>query len=84
MEDAPITRLVRMVTGVKERLKVSYSTEAGIFQEAHIPTIVCGPGDIEQAHRPNEFVSIEQLKICEKVLSNIVNLFCLNLDSEGT
>ncbi|HHF7346181.1 TPA: acetylornithine deacetylase [Legionella feeleii] len=83
-EDALITRLVRMVTGVKERLKVSYSTEAGIFQDAHIPTIVCGPGDIEQAHRPNEFVSIEQLKICEKVLSNIVNLFCLNLDAGGS
>lgn len=79
LEDAPITRIVRLVTGIKERVKVSYSTEAGIFQDAHIPTIICGPGDIEQAHRPNEFVSIEQLKICENVLRNVVNFFCLDL-----
>jgi acetylornithine deacetylase len=82
MEDTKITRIVRAVTGIKERFKVSYSTEASIFQDAHIPTIICGPGDIEQAHRPNEFISIEQLKLCENVLRNVINFFCLN--SDGT
>lgn len=81
LEDAPITKLVRRITGVKERLKVSYSTEARAYQEAGINTIVCGPGNIEQAHRPNEFISIEQLNICENVLKNVVNLFCLDGDS---
>lgn len=79
LENAPITRIVRTITGVKKRLKVSYSTEAGIFQDAQIPTIICGPGNIEQAHRQNEFVSIEQLKICENVLRNTINFFCLDL-----
>ena len=79
LEDAPLTHLVRTVTGIKKRLKVSYSTEAGIFQDVGIPTIICGPGDIEQAHQPNEFISIEQLKLCESVLKNIINLFCMDL-----
>ena len=43
-----------------------------LFQRAGIPTIVCGPGSIEQAHRPNEFVAIEQLNQCEKFLRALV------------
>ncbi|KTD38567.1 acetylornithine deacetylase [Legionella nautarum] len=79
LEDAPLIRLVRSITGVKERLKVSYSTEAGNYQDANIPTVVCGPGHIDQAHQPNEFITKEQLVICENVIKNIVNLFCLDL-----
>ncbi|AHE67151.1 acetylornithine deacetylase [Legionella oakridgensis] len=78
LEDEPITSLVRTITGEKERFKVSYSTEAGLFQRAHIPTLICGPGHIEQAHRPNEYISIDQLKICESVLRNVIHFFCLN------
>ena len=77
LEKASITRLVRTVTGIKDRFKVSYSTEASIFQDAHIPTIICGPGNIEQAHRPNEYVSIDQLTLCENVLRNVVHFFCV-------
>lgn len=80
LEDSSITRIVRLVTGVDDRLKVSYSTEAGIFQDAHIPTVICGPGDIRQAHQPNEFISIEQLDLCEKILSNVINFFCVDLE----
>ena len=43
---------------------VSYATEAGHFQAARLPTIVCGPGSIEQAHKPDEYVSLEQLELC--------------------
>lgn len=75
-EDAPLTHLVRTITGVKERYKVSYSTEARSYQDAGIPSVICGPGNIEQAHRPNEFITIEQLKICEHMLKNVVNLYC--------
>ncbi|WP_133127292.1 acetylornithine deacetylase [Legionella nagasakiensis] len=77
LEDEPITRLVRIITGERARFKVSYSTEAGLFQRAHIPTLICGPGEIEQAHRPNEYVTKEQLKICEHVLRNVIYFFCL-------
>ncbi len=52
--------------------KVSYATEAGLFQQAGIPTIVCGPGSIVEAHKANEFVSLEQLDTCEKFLRMVV------------
>lgn len=52
--------------------KVAYATEAGLFQGANIPTIVCGPGSIEQAHRPNEYIAIDQLKQCENFFRKLV------------
>lgn len=76
LEDSSITKVVRSITGVNERLKVSYTTEAGTYEDANIPTIICGPGNIEQAHRPNEFISLEQLHLCEKTLRHIVSVFC--------
>lgn len=76
-EDEAIVRLLRRITGVKSPLKVSYSTEAIIFQRASIPTVICGPGDIEQAHGANEFITIEQLNVCESVLRNVIRFFCL-------
>lgn len=81
LEDSLITRIARAVTGIKERSKVSYGTESGVFQRALIPTIICGPGDIKQAHTPNEFITIEQLNMCEKVLRNVIHFFCMDLKS---
>lgn len=78
-EQSPLLSMLRTVTGIKERYKVSYSTEAGSFEDYHIPTVICGPGSIEQAHRPNEFITLEQLSLCDKVLRNIIALFCQNL-----
>lgn len=52
---------------------VSYGTEAGLFQRAGIPTVVCGPGSIEQAHRPNEFVALEQVAQCEKFMLRLLD-----------
>ncbi|MPW20402.1 Acetylornithine deacetylase (ArgE) [Paraburkholderia piptadeniae] len=71
-EEAAITKLVRALTGDNEHRKVAYGTEAGQFQQAGIPSVVCGPGDIEQAHRANEFVSLEQLVECERFISRVV------------
>lgn len=81
IEDSKITSIVRAVTGVSDRLKVSYATEAGTFQNAHIPTIICGPGSIQQAHRPNEFITTDQLNLCEKVLRNVITFFCIDLNN---
>ena len=53
--------------------KVSYGTEAGLFQKMGVPTVICGPGDIAQAHRPNEFVTLEQLAQCEKFMDRILD-----------
>ena len=51
---------------------VSYGTEAGIFQEAGIPAIVCGPGDIAQAHQPNEFLDKSQIPACEAFMRRLI------------
>jgi acetylornithine deacetylase len=52
--------------------KVSYGTEAGLFQKMGVPSVICGPGDIAQAHRPNEFVTLEQLAQCERFMERIL------------
>jgi acetylornithine deacetylase len=72
-EDTDITRWVRELTDERGNHKVAYATEAGLFQQADIPTIICGPGSIEQAHRPNEFVEIDQLRQCEAFLLRLAN-----------
>ena len=56
-EQAAITQLVRALTEDRVTRKVAYGTEAGLFQGIGIPTVVCGPGHIEQAHKPNEYVA---------------------------
>jgi len=70
-EQEAITALVRALTGDRELRKVAYATEAGLFQHIGIPTIVCGPGDIQNAHKPNEFVAIAQLQRCEDFLRKL-------------
>lgn len=52
--------------------KVSYGTEAGLFQQMGVPSVICGPGDIAQAHSPNEFVALEQLAQCEAFVNRIL------------
>ena len=53
--------------------KVSYGTEAGLFQEMGVPSVICGPGDIAEAHRPNEFVALDQLAQCEAFMNRILD-----------
>jgi acetylornithine deacetylase len=52
--------------------KVSYGTEAGLFQKMGVATVICGPGDIAEAHRPNEFVALDQLAQCESFMDRIL------------
>ena len=52
---------------------VSFGTEAGLFQELGISTVVCGPGSIEQAHKIDEYVSFDELKKCLKMLNELKN-----------
>jgi acetylornithine deacetylase len=67
--------IVQLAVGLsrnKPNGAVSYGTEAGLFHQSGIPSVICGPGDIEQAHRPNEFVSLEQLAQCEQFMARLV------------
>ncbi|MEA3292457.1 MAG: acetylornithine deacetylase [Pseudomonadota bacterium] len=73
-EQAPVATLVRRLLGADEPSgKVSYGTEAGIFAESGIPAVICGPGHIEQAHRADEHVALEQLERCETLISSLID-----------
>ncbi len=63
---------VLALSGANATEKVSFATEAGIFQESGVPTVVCGPGSINQAHKPNEFVARDQLLKCENFLDRLI------------
>ncbi len=69
-------RLVRRLTGDNGSHVVSYGTEAGQFQAAGYSAVVCGPGDIAQAHQPDEFISIAQLEAGEAFVSRLVDELC--------
>lgn len=70
-EQAAITQLVRALTEDHDKRKVAYGTEAGLFQRAGIPAVLCGPGNIEQAHKANEYVDLSQLDACDRFLSKV-------------
>ena len=70
-EQEAVTELVRALTGDKDVRKVAYATEGGLFQGIGIPTVICGPGHIEHAHKPDEFVAIDQLQACEGFLRKL-------------
>lgn len=75
-EDAEITQMARAASGGNAPAgKVAFGCEAGLFEQAGIPTIVCGPGDIDQAHKPNEFVALEQIALCEAFLRRLVERY---------
>ena len=59
------------LTGDNSREVVSFGTEAGLFQEIGISTVVCGPGSIEQAHKVDEFIVLDQIKKCLILLDDI-------------
>ena len=59
------------LTGDNSRQVVSFGTEAGLFQEIGISTVVCGPGSIDQAHKIDEFIVLDELKKCLNLLDGI-------------
>lgn len=72
-EDEDVTALVKALAGANAAGKVAFGTEAGLFQEAGVPTIVCGPGSIEQAHKPNEWIALDQVAACEAFMRRLLD-----------
>ncbi len=68
-----ITRLAQRLAGEERTTLVAFGTEAGLFKNAGIPTVVCGPGSIEQAHQPDEYVSLDQLARCELFMHRLAS-----------
>jgi acetylornithine deacetylase len=71
-EASPAIALAREVTGANQIEAVAYGTEAGHFQRAGIPAVICGPGSIDQAHKADEFVALSELTACEGFLRKVV------------
>lgn len=71
-EDSPAIALARELTGANKIEAVAYGTEAGHFQNYGIPAVICGPGSIEQAHRPDEFCAVSELDACEAFLRKLI------------
>jgi acetylornithine deacetylase len=72
-----VVNLARQLSGRNDHAKVAYGTEAGLFQEiTDIPTVVCGPGNIEQAHKPDEFLTLDQLAKGEEFMRRLGDRVC--------
>jgi acetylornithine deacetylase len=69
--DAAVIELAKALSGGNATGKVAFGTEAGLFDAAGIPTVVCGPGSIDQAHKPDEFVALEQVALCERFMERL-------------
>jgi acetylornithine deacetylase len=75
--DSEIASLGQACSASQERGKVSFGTEAGLFHDAAIPTIICGPGHIAQAHQPNEWIAFDQLSRCETFMHRLADRVCI-------
>ena len=71
---APVVGFVKSLMGANGTIKVAYGTEGGLFdQSLGVPTVVCGPGDMAQGHKPDEFITEAQLAACDTMLLNLLH-----------
>ena len=71
--DAGVVNFVKSLTGANGTMKVAFGTEGGLFDaRLGIPTVICGPGSMAQGHKPDEFVSVEQMERCQAMLSALI------------
>ncbi|TPJ12184.1 acetylornithine deacetylase [Mesorhizobium sp. B2-7-3] len=66
--DAPLAGLLHALTGEVPLAAVSYGTEAGLYQAAGLDAIICGPGDIDRAHKPDEYILASELAACQRLI----------------
>lgn len=68
-----VVEFVKSLVGANDTTYVAFGTEGGLFSEAvGIPTVVCGPGSMEQGHKPDEYVSVEQMQLCEQMMGRLL------------
>ena len=75
-KESPAESMVMALARTNRTEVVAYGTEAGQFQQAGIPTVVCGPGSILQAHQPNEYIELSQVHACEAFMRRLLNEVC--------
>jgi acetylornithine deacetylase len=72
--DADVVELAAALTGNRERIKVGYGSEAGLFvRDAGVASVLCGPGSIDQAHRPDEFIELDQMQRCDAMMDALLD-----------
>ncbi|WGV13338.1 acetylornithine deacetylase [Psychrobacter maritimus] len=72
-DSTELQALIAALTGDDTRHKVAYATEGGQFTNSGIPTIICGPGSIEQAHKADEYVALSEMARCDEFLQKLLN-----------
>ena len=72
-DNGTLQKLISALTGDNERHKVAYATEGGQFTNSGIPTIICGPGSIEQAHKADEYVELSEIARCDTFLRKLLD-----------
>ena len=77
-DSAELQSLIAALTGDNERHKVAYATEGGQFTNSGIPTIICGPGSIEQAHKADEYVKLSEITRCDGFLQKLLDSCMVN------
>jgi acetylornithine deacetylase len=75
--EEPVTRLALRLAREQRTTLVAFGTEAGLFKQAGIPTVVCGPGSITQAHQPDEYVTLAQLARCQAFMHGLAATIAL-------
>ncbi|MGC6484627.1 MAG: acetylornithine deacetylase [Candidatus Puniceispirillales bacterium] len=72
--DDDVVAMVAELTGRNDRIKVAFGTEGGLFSSRlGVPTVVCGPGSMDQGHKPDEFIALDQLDACDAMLGSLLN-----------
>lgn len=69
-------RLVAHLTGSEKFSTVAFGTEGGLFHQSGIPSVICGPGSMAQGHKPDEFITVEQLNACDALLRRLATWMC--------
>tara|TARA_Y100001960_G_scaffold331965_2_gene430815 strand:+ start:192 stop:1358 length:1167 start_codon:yes stop_codon:yes gene_type:complete len=77
--DEEVVSIAKRLSQQNDHGKVAFGTEASVISKhGHIPTVVCGPGSIDQAHKPDEFIAIEQVAKCEEFMHRLADSVCKN------
>ena len=74
--DSAAAQLVARLCGSDAFGTVAFGTEGGLFHQAGVPTVVCGPGSMDQGHKPDEYVSVEQMAACDRLMDRLASYLC--------
>lgn len=72
-KEAEVVAFVQALVDDASTFKVAFGTEGGLFARLSIPTVICGPGSMDQGHKPDEFIALEQLEACDRMMDRLLH-----------